>query len=365
MKLARTHALPDDVVELLDDDPELLRLAARVAITAEVRPRTARRFPSAVVASAAVCVAAAVAAVVVLSGNGVGLAGRALAAVGTRPVLRAVLMRTVPTDRTVDLATGRQVPVRLSVELWLDEPSGRVRVVQRRDGALVSDRVSASGRAAAFDPTLVHFLTGYRRALRDGRVRSLGSGTVARHRVLWLALPGSSRRERVAIDATRFLPVEIETADGVRWAVSQIGSRADSASDFRPRPISSSAPSGRRATGALGLASVQALRLLIAQNRWLERQTTESSALSLRYHTPTGAVVLVQTALQALPAYGYRNGRTFGSDPIPSRESMQLASVGRHWLGQLRSDGWYLSISGPDPASVIWVARKLEARSRS
>ena len=39
---------------------------------------------------------------------------------------------------------------------------------------------------------------------------------------------------------------------------------------------------------------------------------------------------------------------------------MQLASVGSRWLGQLRSRGWYLSITGPDPATVIRMAQKLD-----
>jgi hypothetical protein len=372
------RALPKDVVALLDDDPELLRLAERVAMLADEAPAHSprRRALPAILVPAAVCVAAAVAAVVVLTGSGAGFTDRALAAVGTKPVLLATLVRAIGSDRTVDLATGKEAPTRLAVQLWLDELSGRVRVVKRRNGALVFDAVSrrrASSRAAALDPKLVHFLARYRPALQEQHVRLLGSGVIAGRRVRWLALSGSPRRERVAIDAARFLPVEIETADGIRWRVSRIGSEPDSASAFRPRPIKA---------GAAGITVAEATRLLVAQALWRARLAEVSaearlqqvkspktprhrpkvpSGISLQYRTQAGATVLVQAAPRPLPAYGYRNERTFASDPIPKQGSMQLASVGTRWLGQLRSHGWYLSISGPDPASVIRVARRLEA----
>ncbi len=382
MNWPRHRALPKEVVELLDDDPELLRLAGRVAMLAEEAPAQSprRRALPIVLVPAAVCAAAAVAAVVVLSGgNGTGFTDRALAAVGTQPVLRAVLERAVDSDRTVDLATSKETSTRLTFELWLDEPSGRIRLVERRNGERVSDTVSegerVSGHPATLDPKLVHFLARYRPALRGRHVRLLGSGTIAGRRVRWLALLGSPPGERVAIDATRSLPVAIETGDGTLWGVSRIGSQADSASAFRSRPIKAS---------ATGITAAQAARLLAAQ-ALLRVRLTQASAeaqlqqvrsgsskarrhppgvsrgISLRFRTRAGATVLVQAAPRPLPAYGYRNGRTFASDPIPSKGSMQLASVGARWLGQLRIHRWYLSISGPDPATVIRVAQRLDA----
>lgn len=381
MSWRRHRALPKEVAELLDDDPELLCLAGRVAMLAEEAParRPRHRALPTVLVPAVLCAAVAVAAVVVLSGNGAGLTDRALAAIGTQPVLRAVLARQVNTDRTVDLATGKATATRLTIELWLDEPSGRVRVLERRNGERVSDTVSTgtpgSRHRAELDPKLVHFLAGYRPALRGRRVKLLGSGTIAGRPVRWLALSGAPLRERVAIDATRFLPVEIETGDGARWRISRIGSQPDSAAAFRSRPIKAS---------ATGITAAQAARLLAAQALWRVRLTKASAeaqlqqvkgrsakalphspgvsrGISLRYRTQAGVTVLVQAAPRPRPAYGYRNGRTYASDPIPNRGSMQLASVGARWLGQLRSHGWYLSISGPDPATVIHLAQKLDA----
>lgn len=381
MRWRQHRALPKEVVELLDDDPELLRLAGRVAMLAEEAPaqRWRRRSLPTVLVPVAVCAAAAVAAVVVLSGNGTGFTDRALAAVGTQPVLRAVLVRAVDSDRMVNLATGKETPTRLTLELWLNEPSGRIRLVERRNGDRVSDTVSGGARAsghhpATLDPKLVHFLARYRPALRGRHVRLLGSGTVAGRRVRWLALSGSPPGERVAIDATRFLPVEIGTGDGTRWRVSRIGSQPDSESAFRTKPIRAS---------ATGITAAQAARLLAAQALWRVRLTQASAeaqlrqvrggslrarrhpgvprGISLRFVTRAGAIVLVRAAPRPLPAYGYRNGRTFASDPIPSKGSMQLASVGTRWLGQLRSHDWYLSIYGPDAATVIRVAQTLDA----
>ncbi len=236
----------------------------------------------------------------------------------------------------------------------------------------VSNEEQASGRGATLDLRLVHFLARYRPALQGGTVRLLGSGEIAGRHVRWLELSGGPPRERVAIDATRFLPVEIETEDGARVRVSRIGSEPNSASAFRPRPIKAGVP---------GITAVEAARLLAAKALWYARLAQESAAaqlqeikspttlhrrpkvpsgISLRYRTQAGATVRVQAAPRPLQAYGYRNGRTFASDQIPRKGSMQLASVGSRWLGQLRSRGWYLSITGPDPATVIRMAQKLD-----
>jgi hypothetical protein len=70
-------------------------------------------------------------------------------------------------------------------------------------------------------------------------------------------------------------------------------------------------------------------------------------------------VVVVDAAPKPLVEYGYRGELTFASDPIPHDGWMQLTSVGKIWLGQLKSHGWYISIAGRDAASVIdggrWV----------
>lgn len=379
MTWRRHRALPQDVVELLDDDPELLRLAGRVATLIDEAPdhKPRRRAVPTVLVPVAICAAAAaVAAVLVLSGNGAGLTDRALAAIGTQPVLRAVLVRTVSSDRTVDLATGKETPTRVTLEIWLDELTDRTRVVERRNGERVTDTVAMEGRASGrgkLDPRLVHFLARYRPALRAGHVRRLGSGEIAGRRVRWLALPDGPRRERVAIDAIRFLPVELETADGARLRVSRIGSEPDSPSAFRPRPIKASRPPITAAEAAQLLAAQALWRARLAQvsaEAQLEQVKSPTalrnrpdvpSGISLRYRTRAGATVLVQAAPRPARAYGYRNGRTFASDPIPSKGSMQLASVGTRWVGQLRSHGWYLSISGPDSVTVIRVAQRLDA----
>lgn len=379
MTWRRHRALPQDVVELLDDDPELLRLAGRVATLIDEAPdhKPRRRAVPTVLVPVAICAAAAaVAAVLVLTGNGAGLTDRALAAIGTQPVLRAVLVRTVSSDRTVDLATGKETPTRVTLEIWLDELTDRTRVVERRNGERVTDTVSMEGRASGrgkLDPRLAHFLARYRPALRAGHVRLLGSGEIAGRRVRWLALPDGPRRERVAIDAIRFLPVELETADGARLRVSRIGSKPDSPSAFRPRPIKASRPPITAAEAAQLLAAQALWRARLAQvsaEAQLEQVKSPTalrnrpdvpSGISLRYRTRAGATVLVQAAPRPARAYGYRNGRTFASDPIPSKGSMQLASVGTRWVGQLRSHGWYLSISGPDSVTVIRVAQRLDA----
>ncbi|MHB8470178.1 MAG: hypothetical protein ACYDCH_10545 [Gaiellaceae bacterium] len=382
------------MAKLLDDDPELLRLAERVAMLADHPRQTPQRASRwFLVVPTAVCAAGAVAAGILLSGgHGIDLTGRALAAVGADPVLHAVLVGRVDTDRTVQLATGKRMPTRVTLEFWFDEARGRLRVVERRNGAIASDAVwrtfRASGDVAGPEPGLTRVLLGYRRALRTGRVTPLSTGTVGGRNVRWLSLsPASPPSDRIAIDARDFLPVVIEAANGTRWTVSQIGSQHESASVFRPHPPSASGPSSGRVIGARPVGATEVAHLLAARALRLERSSLRSaeaqlqrikstfpsalhrrpivsSGLSIRYRTATGAVVIVQAARRPLPAYGYFGGRTFASDPIPREGAMQLTAVGAGWLGQLHSHGWYLSIAGPDPASVIGTAQRLRALDR-
>jgi hypothetical protein len=387
------HRLPREVTELLRDDPELLRLAVRVAALAEEprglgRARRRSLLAAAIAALAAVGAATVVGAIVITGGHELSISERALAAVGTDRVLHAIVEQHVDSDRTVDLATGRQVPARVTVESWFDESTGRLHVIERRNGGLLSDSLDsanpAGSRAVRVDRALTLFLTGYRGALREGRARAAGTGVVAGRRVRWLALPGGQKSEQVAVDARSFLPVLIQASDGTRWTVARIESISEANANFRRPSPALAMPTGGGVSGRRRVSLADASRLLGARALWLggstgalrlaaaeierlrstfpttaRRRPLDSRGLALSYRGKARVAVTVREAALPLPAYGYSRGRTFSFDPVPREGSVQLTSIGGGWLGQLHSRGLYITITGPDPATVVQAARTL------
>lgn len=389
MSERRSERLPREVYEVLRDDRELVRLASQVTALADEVATTHGRWrlfrPSAAVTAAA-ALALAVALALQAGGRGPSLSDRALAALGHERVLHVLVARSAEDDRTVELSTGRQVPARVSVESWFDERTGRLRVVQRRNGSLVADSVGTIGARARkadwrLDPALKQLLTGYRTALRNGLVRDLGRDVVDGHRVRWLGLRSG---ERIAVDADSHVPLLIERRDGTRWSVVQIRSVRLSGADLRASRSPPTRPSGGavlrresgtlsvaarllgvpalwpgRAFGDLRLASVRLERLLTSYPRGSLRRPFRSHGVVLIYRSSDGArVVELRQARQPLPAYAFNGSLTFYFDPIPREGSMQLARGGS-WLGQLRAHGLVLTIAGSDAATVVRVARNL------
>ncbi|HTX70860.1 MAG TPA: hypothetical protein VMH50_17175 [Thermoleophilia bacterium] len=396
----RRRQLPREVVDLLGDDPELIRLAEHVAALAEAPTQAlaGRQQRLLVAAAAAAALGAALVGVVVVlftGANAPGLSDRALAAIGGDPVLYAVVAQTVSDDRTVELVSGRETPVQLTIEAWLDQETGRLRIVQRRNGGLINDTLGTTqsitrNATPRLDPALALFLTGYRQALRQGRVRDAGTAVVSGHRIRWLILvSGHPAGERVAVDMHSFLPVVIREPDGTRWAVTRIESIPAASVDFRAPGLPSPALSAGRVTaqqassprqiahalgvpplwlgrsnGALKLIAVRLQRLTSLFPPTAHRAPIRSVGASLTYRNRTGTMLELREARRALPAYSFDGGLTFAFDPIPPHGAMQLTSIGGEWIGQLRTQRLYITITAPDPATVIQAARSLQPISR-
>jgi hypothetical protein len=392
---ASTRPLPQEVRDVLGDDPGLVSLAERVrAVGDEPRARRGQRAWL-VSATAAVAATAAVLIVSVVPSGRTGLADRALAAIGSDRVLHAVVARSVGDDRTVELSTASAVLTQLTVASWFDEQTGRLHVIERRNGAPIADAITVSRAGARagslrLDPALALFLTGYRQALRQHALRSVGTGVVAGRQVRWLLLVDARPAgERVAVDAHSFLPVVIQQPDGTRWSVIRIESlplaRADMRAPrqrppaptqgtvLRQRPGSPSA-----ATGLLGVPLLEptstprgfrflAIRLetlVSAYPRSSGHQPTRSSGVRVVYRSTSGLRVEVAEATRPLPAYGFSAGLTFGFDPVPAPGWLQETAVGSGWIGQLHAGGLYITITAPDPETIITVARSLRPRPR-
>jgi len=282
-----------ELLDLLRDEPELLAVADAVATT-QRRRRMLRPLLAIPVLAAALI---AVALFAPRQGSGPGLTARALAAVGDKPVLHAVVREERPVGwYLVDLSTGARTAPRLTVEteMWYDRSRGLEHKVTRTNGRLTDDvlqtpdgvtsregtvitcawiarhpveatrkRVSCrldgeNGTvprnvpepAPIVDPALAGFVSGYRDALAAGAVRKAGEGEIRGRPVYWLELtleqprpPGADRdlepiRERVAVDRETYRPLLVRAEHGVSYEVATIETVPAEDADFsKPVPL--------------------------------------------------------------------------------------------------------------------------------
>jgi hypothetical protein len=187
------------------------------------------------------------------------LVDRALAAVGDRPVLHVVIERPAHVSELVRIGDGSPVPRVARSEIWFDVSRDLKKTIDAVDGAVVGETLESreggftrGGRVytcawiaahpveateagvscnpsgengttprvvpekpPTLDEALAGFVDGYASALASGRAREDGSGTIGGRDVVWLALPAAARdAQRVAIDASTYRPVLVETSDG-------------------------------------------------------------------------------------------------------------------------------------------------------
>jgi hypothetical protein len=235
----------DELVGLLERDPELLAIADAIANTA-ARKSSLRGWPLRVALVATVVVAAVLGATAPWShSDGNGLLSRALAAVGTLPVLHVVIEAPAG-GQFINVQTGSTRPLISRTELWYDRGKGLKRTVVSTNGVITSDvletpagGVTSNGivydcawiaahpaEAAAarvdcrsggpqaatrpvpsVDPAFAAFIDGYPAALASGTAIKVGEGTRDGHHILWLRFAAANGSELVAIDASNYLPV--------------------------------------------------------------------------------------------------------------------------------------------------------------
>jgi hypothetical protein len=141
------------------------------------------------------------------------------------PVSHALIERRLTNQPTViDLASGRERPVVVSLEVWWDRRSGLERVVARNDGRAQFDVVGQSCQPAAAGLSGRFCVPPAPFELRqqgfslpvDNRARVVSRGRVGGHDVVWLEglvlnqpnAPGRPSGDRVALDAVTREPVE-------------------------------------------------------------------------------------------------------------------------------------------------------------
>jgi hypothetical protein len=360
-----------EVLAVLEDEPELLALADAIAAT---QSRTSRRRPVVMALAAAFAAVAAVLALLLGRSHSPSLVEEALAAVGDRPVIHAVIQRPAPDNVVVDLRTGRVAPVVVELESWYDERSGQFRVITRHQSRAVADVRVRKSLPSDVDRTAAVFLSSYRRALESGRARARGTR---------LVVTANGVRQQVTLDSahrpTAF--ASVERPDAV-WHVTLYASVLRDEGDFEaPRPAGT--PIAGRVVSSRGISRGQAARLLgprlataardaggelkaVRLQRLISElsdgRTRRATGVELVYRSRSGLVRLM-LARRPEPAYGYVEGRlSYSFNPLPLAEQLDLvrpSGAGALWLGQARVAGFYVTVRAPSRRQAIATARAL------
>jgi hypothetical protein len=259
-----------EVVELLRDEPELLAIADAVTATQAAR-HPSLRLRRLLIAAAALAAALAVALAGPWEHGRSGIVDLALAAIGTGQVIHVVVRGESRDPRLVELATGRETPTPIETEIWFDERRGLEREITRMNGRVMDEELrtptgawtregrvftcawiaahplEATSRRVScnldgkngttprrvpeerptLDPALSGFVTHYQDALRSGRARSIGAGTVRGRAVEWLEFQLPSQVERVAVDRETGRPLLLRALAGGEVVASSTVSTAE------------------------------------------------------------------------------------------------------------------------------------------
>jgi hypothetical protein len=253
--------------------------------------------------------------------GGGGLVDRALAAIGSQPVLHVVITQPSPDGQElVDLTTGRPIPQTQRTEIWFDGSRDLKKTVTTLNGAVLDEmletaeggftrggpiytcawiarhpveatkaRVSCNAnmengttpRKVPEEPptielALAGFLDHYRSALASRQAAVIGEGTIAGRKVTWLRIETASARggvpssQEVAIDSTTYKPVRIRPSANPAAAVSvdQIETVAYDPALFT-HPARVHGPSIGQVAGASEIEHAQAAPLLGGRAFWL------------------------------------------------------------------------------------------------
>jgi hypothetical protein len=160
--------------------------------------------------------------------EGVGLRKGFHAVQGRGPVQHALLEDMRPRMRTVDLASGRRRPTRLTHEIWWDPRSGLSRTLDRADGVAVADVVQQKCFGTAPQRVCIapspFDLPSYGVVSHPdpARARRVGTGSFRGTRVVWvegLMSPSNGKHppsgNQTAFDVVTHKPVALRMLVGI------------------------------------------------------------------------------------------------------------------------------------------------------
>lgn len=335
---------------------------------------------------ALLAVVVAAAAAVVLTGpfgnEKADVLDRALAAVGSGPVLHAVVEYSWPQDVVVDLATGAERERIHRQEFWYAEQRQQLRHRSLTDGERIDYLISGAA-LGRLDPALTGFATRYGDALASGTARVTGDATVDARPAKRIEFNprGGGAVEEVFVDAQTYAPLSFQaTYPGGRrsplWRVVTIESVPYDRSTFQE---ASSKP--RLAAGevkeARKISLDQATRSLGAPPLWLGPSFAGHTLSSVELSETTawltdgskfeGVVVRlvygrVKVSVARDAAGHYAVG--FGEDDHPTPPAGSIGVTGNDregWQGELRHGDFAVMVSAPSKEQVVAAARTLTA----
>jgi hypothetical protein len=382
-------------------------LAALTPASATAPPRArARRGVLLTAAAAALVVAAtaAVALVTTLDGTSPFTAEKALAAIGDKPVVHAVVESERPSATIVDLTTGEERPQVQRTEYWHDAQRRMLRARVTVDGDVVSEHLQArvgfgalpGAREPRLDPALAGFATRYREALESGQAQVIGSTEVDGRDVVLLRIelePAPSRPlyEEVELDADTYRPLRfrflLDGTAGHWWRVLSIETLAREKGQFAPPPPGPSLPQSQTATDereltpaeaahaldrpalwagraveGIGLTKIEVARLI---TRWTNGRKVEGRGLRIEYwggplrSPPRWLEIRQGASLHSAPRLGpFDPGLPPGQLELFGRGDHDGSAVDR-WFGSLRTQGMFVTIESPEREVVLAAARAL------
>jgi hypothetical protein len=218
-------ALPEPTA----DSRDRARNAALAALPQEPR-RRGRRALLLLLPAAVAVVVAAVAVLAAPWRESPLAADRALAALGDRPVVHAIVEQPRPLETVVDLKGGEERQVEgLRTEYWHDDERNALRVrisvgdtpipgggfLHTPEGIFTDTDVWGAGAGPRLDQGLEGFATGYREALANGDATVVGEEMIDGREavILRFSLPpspwGGERTEEVAVDKETYRPLRL------------------------------------------------------------------------------------------------------------------------------------------------------------
>jgi hypothetical protein len=414
-------AIDSEVLDLLRDRPQLLRIAAAINSTRSIR-RQRRSVRFALVAMLAV-VGTVIAVVLSFSERGPSLTDRALAALGTGPVIHAVVQYSSPKDVVVNLATGESYERIHATEYWFDRARSLLHTRLTTDGRMLTEIVETpagsdsdlghypGGLAAQLDPALAGFVTRYREALASGQAKVVGQEQVDGRDVTLLRIRldhGAS--EDVGVDSATYRPlffrVNLQPRVGSisreipTWQVATIESLPRDPSYFAKPTLSAPRPTGGGGGPTRELTPDQAANALERTALWVGRRFNavrlarvqfqqvqtdytdgsrhEGNKLKFTYGDlgPTGRLRTSEpwliVAEAASVAASYQLGFNDGGDPPAPEGSIVVKDNSlfvqpshpaiperAEWTGRLIRNGMYIELSASSRELLLAAARAL------
>lgn len=386
--------------------------------TATTRHRSRRRTSLGLVAAGAAVTAAIVLALAApWEGSSPLATERALAAIGDRPVIHAIVESTRPHARVVDLASGeekRQLLVR--TEYWFDDERAVLRARITIDGALLTEllqtreggvselgRIPGNPTEPQLPPGLAGFASQYRDALESGDARLIGETSVDGQKAVLLQIElrsppidaGTASYTEVAVDAESYEPLRFRYRSGDTtsqwWRVLSIETLAREEQQFaapkraEPRPLRQTGPEERTLTPAEAataldrpavwpgpdVAGIQLaqIELMELTTEWTDDRETVSGALVLQYgprRFEAGEEPWLTITQTTSRAENLRFGHAQPGELEPQANELTLVGVGNldgsaadTWFGTMMADGVYVALESTRREVIVAAARAM------